>query len=63
MNIRKMKKEIKKLNCKIFKREALKSLKLIKRWSRIEHRNSKSNMMILTKNFWRNGKFINGGEW
>ena len=63
MNIRKMKKAINKLDCKIFKHKALKSLKLIKTWSRIEHQNSKSNMMILTQNFWRKGKFINNGEW
>ncbi len=63
MNIRKMKKKIKKLNCKIFKRQALGSLKLIKKWSAIEHQNSKSNMVILTGNFWRKGGFINDGEW
>jgi len=58
-----MKKAIKKLHCKIFKREALYSLKLIKTWSRIKHQNSKTNMMILTENFYRNGKFIDNGEW
>lgn len=63
MNIRKMKKEIKKLNCKIFKREALKNLHLINTWSRIDHINSKSNMLIITGNFWRKGKFINNGKW
>lgn len=58
MNIRKIKKEIKKLKCEIFKRQALKSLKLIRIWCNINHQNSKSNMMILTKNFWINVKFI-----
>jgi hypothetical protein len=58
-----MKKAIKKLDCKIFKREALKSLRLIKVWSCSCHCNSKSNMRILTKNFWEKGRFINDGKW
>lgn len=63
MNIRKTKKEINKLECLTFKNEALKNLNLIKIWSRIKHKNSKSNMSILTNNFYRNGSFINNGKW
>lgn len=52
-----MKKAVNNINCVIFKSQALNSLKMIKIWSRIKQPYSKSNMMILTKNFWRNGKF------
>jgi len=58
MNIRKIKKSIKKLDDIRFKKIALTSLKKIKQWSKIDHNNSKSNMKILQSNFWRNGKFI-----
>jgi len=57
MNIRKTKKAIKNLDDKRLRRVALSSLKLIKQWSNIDHPNSKNNMRILTRNFWRNGKF------
>lgn len=63
MKIRKIKKDIKNLNDKIFKSEALKSLKLIKKWSCINDENSKRNMNILTQNFIRKGSFINNGVW
>lgn len=58
MNIRKTKKAIKKINDVRFQRIALSSLKMIRQWSRIIHVNSKSNMKILTRNFYRNGEFI-----
>ena len=57
MNIRKMKKAIKKLDDERFKKIALTSLKKIKQWCNIDHQNSKSNMKILQGNFWRNGRF------
>ena len=57
MNIRKMKKAIKKLDDERFKKIALTSLKKIKQWSKIDHPNSKNNMKILQGNFWRNGRF------
>ncbi len=63
MKIRKIKKEVKKLDDEIFKKEALEWLKKIKVWSNYNHVNSKSNMKILTKNFMRNKKFINNGIW
>jgi hypothetical protein len=63
MKIKKMKKEIKKLKCKVFKKKSLQSLNLIKIWSKINHDNSKKNMKILTQNFFRNGKFINNGNY
>ena len=58
MNRRKIKKAIKKVDDTRFVRLALKDLKLIRTWEKLKHKNSKSNMMILTKNFYRNGKFI-----
>ena len=58
MNIRKIKKQIKNHECDVFKNKCLKSLKLIIVWSRTKHINSKSNMKILTQNFWYKGKFI-----
>lgn len=58
MKIRKIKKEIKKTGDKRFIRMAMHSLKLLLKWSKIDHRNSKSNMKILQENFLRNGKFI-----
>jgi hypothetical protein len=58
MNIRKTKKEIKKLDDDRFIKTSLKSLKYIKQWSKKDHQNSKSNMRILTGNFWRNGGFV-----
>ena len=58
MKIRKIKKEAKKLKDWRLKNIALSSLKGIKTWSNIDHHNSKSNMKILTCNFFRNGKFI-----
>ena len=58
MNRRKIKKAIKKVDDTRFVRLALKDLKLIRTWDKLKHKNSKSNMMILTKNFYRNGKFI-----
>jgi len=63
MNIRKIKKEVKKLDDEIFKKEALKWLRKIKVWSNHDSINSKSNMRVLTKNFMRNKKFINNGIW
>lgn len=63
MKIRKVKKSIKKLECAMFKRQALSSLRLLVYWARSDHYNSKSNIRICTKNFWRNGKFINDGVW
>jgi hypothetical protein len=58
MNIRKIKKQIKNHECDVFKKQSLKSLKLIIVWSRSKHIKSKSNMKILTQNFWYKGKFI-----
>ena len=63
MTIRKIKKEIKKLRCPKFKRQAMFSLKILQHWSRSNHANAKSNMRICTHNFWKNGSFINGGKW
>ena len=57
MNIRKVKKQAKKLDDWRLKKIALMSLKKIRIWSHVDHPNSKSNMMILTKNFYRNGRF------
>jgi hypothetical protein len=58
MNRRKIKKQIKRVDDFKFKKNALISLKLIKFWGNFNHRNSKSNMKILTHNFYRNGKFF-----
>lgn len=63
MKIRKMKKKIKKLNCNIFKTQALASLRLLQNWSTIKHCNSKTNIKICQGNFLRNGNFINNGIW
>lgn len=57
MNIRKIKKMIKKLDDVKSKKIALSSLKMINQWSKIDHPNSKSNMKILQGNFWYKGKF------
>ena len=53
MNRRKIKKEIKKVDDERFARLALKDLKLIKVWEKLKHLNSKSNMRIITRNFYR----------
>ena len=58
MKIRKMKKVAKKSDDKAFRHITLYSLKLIKQWCKIDHPNSKSNMKILTENFYHRGKFI-----
>ena len=58
MNRRKIKKQIKKVDDAWFVKMALKSIKMIRVWEKIDHRNSRSNMMILTQNFYRNGKFL-----
>jgi hypothetical protein len=58
MNRRKIKKEIKKVDDFRFRKIALSSLKMIRVWEKLKHRNSKSNMRILTNNFYRNGEFI-----
>lgn len=58
MNRRKIKKSIKKVNDIFFVKEALNDIKLIRTWEKLKHDNSKSNMRILTNNFYRNGKFI-----
>lgn len=58
MNRRKIKKAIKKVNDFKFRKIALSSLKLIRTWEKLKHKNSKSNMRILTNNFYRNGEFI-----
>ena len=58
MNRRKIKKAIKKVDDFRFRKIALSSLKLIRVWGKLKHRNSKSNMRILTNNFYRNGEFI-----
>ncbi len=59
MNIRKVKKEVKKIvDDPRLIRITLTSLKQIRQWSCINRPNSKNNMKILTRNFWRNGKFI-----
>jgi len=57
MNRRKIKKAIKKVDDARFIKIALTSLKLMRKWEKLKHRNSKSNMRILTKNFYRNGVF------
>jgi hypothetical protein len=58
MNRRKIKKAIKKDDDLMWVKRALSSLKLLRTWEKIKHKNSKSNMRILTNNFYRNGKFI-----
>lgn len=58
MNRRKIKKAIKKDDDLMWFKRALSSLKLMRTWEKLKHRNSKSNMRILTNNFYRNGKFI-----
>ncbi len=58
MNRRKIKKAIKKDDDLMWVKMALSSLKLMRTWEKLKHRNSKSNMRILTNNFYRNGKFI-----
>lgn len=58
MNRRKIKKAIKKVDDARFVKIALSSLRLMRTWEKLKHRNSKSNMKILTNNFYRNGKFI-----
>jgi len=58
MNRRKIKKAIKKVDDARFQKIALSSLRLLRVWEKLKHRNSKSNMRILTKNFYRNGEFI-----
>jgi len=58
MNIRKIKKELKKPIHNDIRHTGLMSLQLIRRWSKINHYNSKSNMRILTQNFYRNKKFL-----
>lgn len=58
MKRRKIKKAIKKVDDAKFQKIALSSLKLIHVWEKKNHRNSKSNMRILTNNFYRNGEFI-----
>lgn len=63
MNRRRIKKEIKKLKCEIFKRQALSSLRLMHYWSKSDHSNAKANMRICTGNFWTNGWFHNNGVW
>lgn len=57
MSIRKMKKGIKHNLVDKDMRNALKHLKKIKVWSKIDSPNSKFNMKILTANFFRNGHF------
>lgn len=62
MNRRKIKKELKRLleltDDKRYIKHALKDLKLIRVWEKTKHENSKSNMKILTNNFYKYGKFI-----
>lgn len=58
MNRRKIKKQIKRSDDARFKKIALNSLKMIRVWEKLCHENSKSNMRILTNNFYRNGEFI-----
>lgn len=58
MNRRKIKKEIKKVNDVLFVRRTLRWLKQIRTWEKLKHPNSKSNMRIITGNFYRNGKLI-----
>ena len=50
MKIRKLKKAIKKLDDKNAVKRGLTSVKLLIKWSRFDHPNSKSNMRIITKN-------------
>jgi hypothetical protein len=57
-SIRKMKKKVKATNDELFIRRAMSDFRLIKQWSKIDHPNSKSNMKILTENFYRNGKLL-----
>jgi len=56
MNRRKIKKQIKRVTDKRFVRNALNDLKLIRTWEKIKHHNSKSNMRIITRNFYYRGK-------
>ena len=56
MNIRKMKKEIKKSTDVKFKRQGLLSLKLIRKWANSDSTNRKIYMKILTHNFYLNGE-------
>jgi len=58
MNRRKIKKAIKKDDDFLWVKRALRSLGLLRTWEKLKHNNSKSNMRILTNNFYRNGKFI-----
>ena len=51
MKIRKIKKAIKKIDDPRFQRMTLMSLKKIEVWSKMDHKNSKSNIKILTKKF------------
>jgi ribosomal protein L30/L7E len=58
MKIRRIKKGIKKVGSPRDIRAVLKELKLIKVWSKLGHKNSSTNMKIITGNFYRNGSLI-----
>lgn len=65
MNRRKVKKQLKKFlkdetDIKHANRIRLmiSSLKLMKYWEKSKHPNGKSNMKILTENFYRNGEWL-----
>ena len=58
MNRRKIKKAIKKVDDVKFQKRAFSSLRLVRVWEKSNHPNSKSNMKILTNNFYRNGKLL-----
>ena len=58
MKIRKIKKQLKLTNDEWIIKVGLDSLKLIRKWAKINHSNSKSNMKILTNNFYRKRKII-----
>ena len=65
MNRRKVKKQLKKFlkeetdeRCKNRIRGSIRSLKLMKYWEKSKHPNGKSNMRILTGNFYRKGIWL-----
>jgi hypothetical protein len=62
MKIRKIKKSIKKLECEVFKRQALSSLKLLQIWAKSKNYNA-TNIKICQNNFFKKGKFVNNGIW
>jgi hypothetical protein len=57
-SFRKIKKKVKATKNQRFIRSVIADMKSIKYWKKINHLNSKSNMKVLTKNFYWRGMIV-----